>query len=352
MPIFDQGYQHWSGQLSGHAWRWLAITRHGIRVGMQNRLLRLVLLFAMLPASALAGVVCFWGLLEQKSALVAPLLPMLNFVNPQILSNPREFRAEIWTLSYHYFLLVELFFSMILILLVGPNLISRDLRYNALPLYLSRPLRRFDYFLGKLGVVVFFLGMVTVVPVIVAYVLGLLFSLDSTIIDDTFGLLVASVAYGLIIAVSAGTFILALSSLTRNSRYVAMLWIGIWFIGTSVSGLLNSIDDRHYRRVEMQYGMHVTEDVARAAEEAERKNWRYLVSYTANLSRIEQQLLDTDAAWKHLTDLLPHGSRERMLMQRRGPQYPWQWSAGVLAVLFGLSLCVLNLSVKSLDRLK
>ncbi len=39
MPIFDQGYQHWTGELTGHAWRWLAITRHGVRVGMKNRLL-------------------------------------------------------------------------------------------------------------------------------------------------------------------------------------------------------------------------------------------------------------------------------------------------------------------------
>ena len=31
MPIFDQGYQHWNGTLSGHAWRWLAITRQGVR---------------------------------------------------------------------------------------------------------------------------------------------------------------------------------------------------------------------------------------------------------------------------------------------------------------------------------
>jgi len=35
MPIFDQGYQHWSGQLSGRAWRWLAVTRQGIRGGMK-----------------------------------------------------------------------------------------------------------------------------------------------------------------------------------------------------------------------------------------------------------------------------------------------------------------------------
>ena len=44
MPIFDQGYQHWSGELTGHGWRWLAITRHGVRIGMKNRLLRIALL--------------------------------------------------------------------------------------------------------------------------------------------------------------------------------------------------------------------------------------------------------------------------------------------------------------------
>ena len=40
MPIFDQGYQHWQGPLSGHGWRWLAIARHGVRVQLKNRLLR------------------------------------------------------------------------------------------------------------------------------------------------------------------------------------------------------------------------------------------------------------------------------------------------------------------------
>ena len=120
----------------------------------------------------------------------------------------------------------------------GANLISQDLRYNALPLYFSRPLRRIDYFLGKLGVIVAFLGMVIIVPSLVAYVLGLLFSLDITIVRDTFGILLASIAYGLVIAVSAGMLILALSSLSRNSRYVALFWLGIWFVSSTVSSVL------------------------------------------------------------------------------------------------------------------
>jgi len=44
MPIFDQGYQHWQGTLAGHRWRWLAVTRHGVRAQLQNRFVRLLLL--------------------------------------------------------------------------------------------------------------------------------------------------------------------------------------------------------------------------------------------------------------------------------------------------------------------
>jgi ABC-2 type transport system permease protein len=354
MPIFDQGYQHWSGELSSHAWRWLAITRHGVRVSMANWLLRVLLLLSWLPAAALAAALCVWGLLEQKSSLIASILPFLNFLNPAILANPLTYRVEVWTLCYHFFLTVELFTSMVLIVLVGPNLISRDLRYNALPMYFARPLRRIDYFLGKLGVIVVILSLVTILPSIVAYVLGLLFSLDLSIVRDTFRLLLASLFYGLLISISAGLFILALSSLSRNSRYVALMWLGIWLVGGSVAGLLDTIDQeqRMHRVRRMPGGRY--DEVARldAQLEAAKTNWRPLLSYTANLSRIEHQLLDTDRSWTKVTEVLPEYARARLLRDYLGPQYPWQWSAGVLVGLLGLSVCILQRSIKSLDRLK
>jgi ABC-2 type transport system permease protein len=239
---------------------------------------------------------------------------------------------------------------MILILLVGPNLISQDLRYNALPLYFSRPLRRSDYFLGKLGVIVAFLGMVIIVPSLVAYVLGLLFSLDITIVRDTFGLLLASVAYGLVIALSAGLLILALSSLSRNSRYVALFWLGIWFVSSAVAGVLDSVD-RQQRMVQGGHGWGSAEFPAEELEAA-KTNWRPLVSYTANLSRVGQQLLGADACWERLSQLRPSGQRDWFLLGNIGTRYPWYWSAAVLAALFGISACILNFSIKSLDRLR
>ena len=96
---------------------------------------------------------------------------------------------------------------------------------------------RIDYLVGKLGVIAAFFGLVLIVPCVLAYALGLLFSLDLTIVRDTWRLLLASIAYGLVIIVSAGTLVLALSSLSRNSRHVALFWLVLWV----VSGVFSSV---------------------------------------------------------------------------------------------------------------
>jgi hypothetical protein len=44
MPIFDQGYQHWQGELSGHGRRWLAVARHGVKAQLRSWIVRLMLM--------------------------------------------------------------------------------------------------------------------------------------------------------------------------------------------------------------------------------------------------------------------------------------------------------------------
>jgi ABC-2 type transport system permease protein len=381
MPIFDQGYQHWSGGLSGHAWRWLTITRHGVRTGLKNRFLRYLILAAWVPAIALVLVLCFWGLIERKSSAASTLIQFLSFLQPGIITSPRDYRIDIWRLSYFYFLRSELWFSMIMIFLLGPGLISQDLRFNALPLYFSRPLRRIDYFLGKLGVIVVFLALVMIVPSIVAYIMGLAFSLDISIIGDTSGILLASIGYGLIVSLSAGLLMLALSALSRNSRYVALLWAAVWIISSVVSLVLQSVDSEQRRYAYFSKLTPPSEMVRsdslsrqerttrmrawrRARERAyteyqlgelefSKKDWRPVVSYMADLSRMGQQLLSTNETWKKLSRFEPDPqSRDRILATYMGPEFPWYWSAAALIGLFGFSACILNLSVKSMDRLK
>jgi hypothetical protein len=86
--------------------------------------------------------------------------------------------------------------------------------------------------------------------------------------------------------------------------------------------------------------------------QAAKSDWRPLVSYTSNLSRVGERLLGTNAAWERLGELAPSGPRNNFLLQMMGNQYPWYWSAAVLIALFLLSLGILNFSIKSLDRLR
>jgi ABC-type transport system involved in multi-copper enzyme maturation permease subunit len=424
MPIFDQGYQHWQGSLSGHRWRWLAVARHGVRAQMQNRLVRILLLFAWLPALALVTLLACWGLLEQRAESAIAFLSRL--FPPEVIAEPKEYRAAIWTIAYSYFFKAELIFSLFLVLLVGPNLVSRDLRFNALPLYFSRPLRRIDYFLGKLGVIGFFLAATVVVPAIGAYLLGLAFSLDLSVVGDTHRLLWSGILYGLIITVSAGTLMLALSALSRRSIYVGLAWAGLIFLSQMISVALVGIRGDTVRRDIVHDGMTQwvkdhpppegvvvrgwfpmsrrpdvrpnapgkpptdlereqerwhrgwSEAYAELSAKAEAtqaaqasSDWRPLLSYSNNLDRLGDWLLDTDSAWVLLGRTIerprqvvgplarrggvpvPNGPvNDRRLADRMVWQFPWYWSAGTLAGVWLVSVFVLSRRVKSLDRLK
>lgn len=372
MPIVEQGYQHWSGHLSGHRWRWLTVAKQGIRVQFRNRFLRYLLFAAWTPAFILVCALSIWGLVERKSKSVASIIQYLQFMNPHVIYRPQYYSSQIWQLSYSYFMHVELIFSMILVLVVGPGLISQDLCVNALPLYFSRPLRRIDYFVGKWAIIAFFISMVTIVPTIVAYIFGVLFSLNWAGSLRELPIAIAAVAYGLIICISAGTLMLALSALSRNLRYVALMWLGLWFITGVVSDVLEA---NHHQALRSDYRhqfpihdapipgappgaliplnrSHHT-DFLTYLWHAKHNDWRQLVSLTGDLSRVGDHLLGTNDAWQRLAKLEPNRSRRMLLLIRfGGPWYPWYWAATVLAGLFLLSTGILKWSVRSLDRLK
>jgi ABC-2 type transport system permease protein len=323
MPIFDQGYQHWHGRLRSHRWAWLAIAGQGIRTQFRNRWTKIVLSMALAPAMSLAAFAILWGLCEQKAALIQPLLAWFRELPEVFKTNPSEFRVPVWSFLLFFFFQIQRFFSMLLVLVVGPALISQDLRYNAVPLYYSRPLTRADYFLGKLGVIAGYLGAVTVLPLTLAYVLGTTFSADVTVLRDTFRLYLAGIVYSAVIIVSCGTLVLALSSLSRNSRYVGAMWVAVWIISNSLAEV---------------FGHTLKAD------------WSPAVSYTQNLRRLAERLFDLPGAAQRLAALL-HRPQIPGLNQFIHT-YPWYWSALVLSGLCGASIWVLTTRVRSLDRLK
>lgn len=368
MPIFDQGYQHWNGKLTSQAWRWWAVTRHSVQMQLRSKLVRLLMIICFAPALALVTFIILWSMFDQGNTSIRTLLSFFNFPD-QLLNAPDTYRSAVWTLAFHFFFYVQYFLLMILVMLVGPNLISKDIRFNALPLYLSRPLRRWEYFFGKLGVIAFFVFAVTAGPAVLAWVLGILFSLKLSIITEMLPLLGGILLVSLVISLVYGLWMLALSSLSRNSRYVSIMWFAWWLLTNALWVMLF---------------------FATRFEE-----WSNLASFTKNVQRVQEALLDTESAWQSIdkgyeilkgaaTDKLPGAggmfgrNRNRPGVQPRvrpgedriatleintgdgkvtrgrdiRSLYPWQWSAYMLVLYGVVSLCILRTRVKTLDRLR
>src|SRR5262249_34956573 len=159
----------------------------------------------------LSGFLILWGLFEQKSSLLTPFLFLFGGLPAELRAGPRAFRTTFWTLAFSQFLSIQIYIGMFLVLLVGPELISQDLRFNAMPLSLARPVRRLDYFAGKLGVIAVYLSAVMLFPVLMAYVLGVAFSLDPLVLRDTWRVFLGSLVFGATVVLSAGLLMLAIS---------------------------------------------------------------------------------------------------------------------------------------------
>jgi ABC-2 type transport system permease protein len=318
---------------------------------------------------ALVGFLAFWSLVEQRATIIQPLLGLLQGLPEAVRQGPKEYRVLMWTLAFNIFFMIQLFFVMLLVLMVGPDLISKDLRFNALPLYLSRPLHRFDYFLGKWGVIAFYLTAVTAGPVIIGYLLAVALSLDATIVRDTWRVLVGALVWSIVVMLSSGTLMLAISSLSRNSRYVSIIFAAFWLVLSTASGAVWSTQ--------------------RPDEAGQRPEWPRLISYTNNLWRIGEVCIDTESAWNQWDKLVEGFRAQTAQMERqafglrpsgrgggrtnearfsdrtgrpndRGSEqrqafrqtFPWTWSAALLSGLFVFSVLILATRVRSLDRLK
>ena len=59
-------------------------------------------------------------------------------------------------------------------------------------------------------------------------------------------MLLACLGYGAVIVLSAGTLMLALSSLSRNSRYIALFWVALWFVTSIVATILDGLGQGPY----------------------------------------------------------------------------------------------------------
>jgi len=129
----------------------------------------------------------------------------------------------------------QMMVSFILIMVVGPGLISPDLRNNALPLYLSRPVSKTYYILGKLLVLLVLGSMVTWVPGLLLIGFQAYLAEDGWLMNNL-RFPFAAIASAMIWILCLSMISLAVSAAIKSKVLARFFFFGLIFIGSAVSG--------------------------------------------------------------------------------------------------------------------
>lgn len=238
MPIHELGYRAWDGPARPWSLRWWIIAETGIRLAWKSHWLRRMLMVAWLPAIYLGFSIFIYersmtepGVRIMASQLISRL-PHSDVAAVALQANPDTARREVWAL-----ILLTLFRypqGVLIVLLVGliaPSLIARDMRSRAFLLYFSRPLERADYVLGKSMIVWVYLALITTVPAMALYILGVFLSPDLSVVADTWDLPLRILGASIWLILPTTAMALCFSSLTNESRYAAFAWFATWALG-------------------------------------------------------------------------------------------------------------------------
>ena len=204
MPIHDQGYRRYAGvRTPGRGWWVIASTT--LRAELRRKRVIALLLVSWLPFLVRA-VMLYVGANFQQAAFLA--------------ATPQTFREFLgWQNVFVFFVAI----------LIGAGLIADDRRANALQIYLSRPLTRTEYIVGKLAVLGAFLGFITWVPVMLLLLLQMLFSGSTQFLRENLFLFPAATLFCVTQIVVSSLAVLALSSLSNSRRFVAIMYAGVIF---------------------------------------------------------------------------------------------------------------------------
>jgi ABC-2 type transport system permease protein len=218
MPIHDQGYRRYGGTRAAIGRGWAVITRNGVLNLIGKRTFIGLLLFAWSPFVVRAVQIYVASNFAQAASILGV-------------------KAE----TFREFLDQQGVFVFFVTIYIGAGLIANDRRANALQVYLSKPLTRAEYVAGKLAILFAFLTAVTWAPAIALLLVQIMFAGNFVFVRDNLFLLPAITLFSLLQVLLAATTMLALSSMSKSSRFVGIMYAGLMFFTAALFNALRGI---------------------------------------------------------------------------------------------------------------
>lgn len=255
MPLHDVGYRPWQGRRSGSLAAILVIAMTGIKLAWTSRWLRRAVFFAWSPALVFAGSFFVFeqaidegrlGSIQDRARVgrnvdgvgilgrvIADSLGQPDAPPPDQHESPEEeadrTRRAVWSrLMLAFMRSPQAILLAIVVGLVAPALVSRDLRAKAWLIYFTRPVGKFEYVAGKLLILALLVASITMLPALALWLAGVAVSPSIWVAVTTWDLPVRIIVASLALAVPTVFMALAYSSLTAESRIASFAWFATW----------------------------------------------------------------------------------------------------------------------------
>jgi len=155
MAVYKRTYKAYSGRLTPSWSRFTVLARYGFSTLFSSRVFTAYTVLCFIPF--LAGLVFIYFV----HSATAQMVLNIQFGQTPLINKQWFFR----------FLVSEAWMGLILTAWGSPGMISKDFANNSVQLYLSRPLSRAEYLLGKGTVLAVLLSFVTWIPMLVLFFL-------------------------------------------------------------------------------------------------------------------------------------------------------------------------------------
>ena len=211
--IREMGYRHWEGTYTNHTFRWWTITVATLRSTVYTKGRLFMLLFLITLAWIFPfffGIFYFFGIVG--SGLQTPPDRLLRMNLNELLVN--------W----------QWMWAVVFSAVVGSRLVSNDLRSEAFYIYLSKPLRRLDYFIGKVLACITWTSLVTLFPAMWVWMAANGASNEVVKLRDSGEIFWELMGVQVLLLLVCACTAVCISSLTKRWALALIGWIGGPFI--------------------------------------------------------------------------------------------------------------------------
>lgn len=228
--------------------RALAICRWNLRLILRRKL------FWLLLSLGLMHFLLFFSLIYAKAQIQVQNPGMARFLERFLVTGSGE--------AYRDFLNGQSQAVMILLAYAGILLISSDFQLGGLVFYLSKPIGKSQYLLGKAMTLWTLIGMLTLVPALILFAAYGLFANSPAYWWENPRIIAGIFGYSLVVMTTLSLVTMAVAAVCRSSTSFVTTWTAIFLLLRIVSELLRRVfDTPHWRLLNLWRSIRILGDL-------------------------------------------------------------------------------------------